>query len=519
MAGKKSFELTGSTVMLLAGALALAAALYWVVFLGRGAEAPVSEAETDTPAAVAAQDDVTPEATEEVVVQDDAAPEADAVVEAEPAADPVVEPVVEADAEPEGDAEADAETETASDTGAEGDAEAGSEEAPAEETANQETASDETGEQETATQDTAPEVVEAPVGPSFDVVRIDPQGAAVIAGTAAPGAEVILRADGVEVGRAKADLTGNFVALFDMPPSDAPRSLSAESVVEGGEAVASAGTVLIAPVRPAPPVQVAEAEPEPAPEPEAVTEPEAEPEVVADAAVEEEAAPVIEETTELADAEPSADEETNTNADVAVAEVEAPEGAEPVAEPEVAQPEAPTIVLADDSGITVLQGAEQPAVPSQSPQVAANLVIDTITYDDSGEVALAGRGQGAGFARVYLDGRPVQTVQIAPDGTWRTPLPDVDAGVYRLRIDELDAEGTVTSRVETPFQREEPEVVAEAAGRPNVVTVQKGFTLWAIAEDRFGSGIEYVRVYEANRDLIRDPDLIYPGQVFAIPEG
>jgi nucleoid-associated protein YgaU len=49
--------------------------------------------------------------------------------------------------------------------------------------------------------------------------------------------------------------------------------------------------------------------------------------------------------------------------------------------------------------------------------------------------------------------------------------------------------------------------------------VQPGFTLWAIARDRFGAGDQYVRVYEANRDLIRDPDLIYPGQVFALPEG
>jgi len=51
------------------------------------------------------------------------------------------------------------------------------------------------------------------------------------------------------------------------------------------------------------------------------------------------------------------------------------------------------------------------------------------------------------------------------------------------------------------------------------VTVQEGFTLWAIAEDQFGDGVEFIRVYEANRELIRDPDLIYPGQVFAIPEG
>jgi nucleoid-associated protein YgaU len=50
------------------------------------------------------------------------------------------------------------------------------------------------------------------------------------------------------------------------------------------------------------------------------------------------------------------------------------------------------------------------------------------------------------------------------------------------------------------------------------VTVEKGFTLWAIAREKYGEGVLYVRVFEANKDLIRDPDLIYPGQVFDLPE-
>ncbi len=49
------------------------------------------------------------------------------------------------------------------------------------------------------------------------------------------------------------------------------------------------------------------------------------------------------------------------------------------------------------------------------------------------------------------------------------------------------------------------------------VTVQPGFTLWGIAEGQLGDGIRYVQVFEANKDKIRDPDLIYPGQVFTIP--
>lgn len=67
------------------------------------------------------------------------------------------------------------------------------------------------------------------------------------------------------------------------------------------------------------------------------------------------------------------------------------------------------------------------------------------------------------------------------------------------------------------------QVVADAAAAiappppPVSVTVQPGFTLWGIARENFGEGVMYVQVYEANRDKIRDPDLIYPGQVFAIP--
>ena len=49
-------------------------------------------------------------------------------------------------------------------------------------------------------------------------------------------------------------------------------------------------------------------------------------------------------------------------------------------------------------------------------------------------------------------------------------------------------------------------------------TVQPGNTLWAIAQDNLGDGLLYVSLFEANADQIRDPDLIYPGQVFVIPK-
>ena len=89
-------------------------------------------------------------------------------------------------------------------------------------------------------------------------------------------------------------------------------------------------------------------------------------------------------------------------------------------------------------------------------------------------------------------------------------------------VDEVDEAGAITSRVETPFKRESPEVLAQARGTDDApakaITVQTGATLWAIARDRYGDGTLFVRVFEANADAIKDPNLIYPGQVFDLPE-
>ncbi len=60
-------------------------------------------------------------------------------------------------------------------------------------------------------------------------------------------------------------------------------------------------------------------------------------------------------------------------------------------------------------------------------------------------------------------------------------------------------------------------VAAPEPVKAQVITVQPGFTLWGIASKSYGDGILYVRVYEANKDQIRNPDLIYPGQVFTVP--
>ena len=51
----------------------------------------------------------------------------------------------------------------------------------------------------------------------------------------------------------------------------------------------------------------------------------------------------------------------------------------------------------------------------------------------------------------------------------------------------------------------------------DVVLVQPGNSLWRLARRTYGSGLRYTDIYDANRDQIRDPNLIYPGQVFVLP--
>ena len=175
----------------------------------------------------------------------------------------------------------------------------------------------------------------------------------------------------------------------------------------------------------------------------------------------------------------------------------------------------PKVVVADSDGIKVLQddqGAKD------------QLALDAIAYDPLGNVTLSGRSNPDGLVRFYVNNEAISAAKTDNTGYWETDLSDVIPGTYTLRIDELGLRGDVVSRLESPFKREDRQKLAALIApssspvRINIVTVQPGNTLWAIARKRYGDGLLYVRVFEANRDKIKDPDLIYPGQLFDLPD-
>lgn len=58
-----------------------------------------------------------------------------------------------------------------------------------------------------------------------------------------------------------------------------------------------------------------------------------------------------------------------------------------------------------------------------------------------------------------------------------------------------------------------------SAGQSVFVLVAEGDTLWGLAERELGSGARYTEIFEANREVIENPDLIFPGQKLRIPKG
>ena len=200
---------------------------------------------------------------------------------------------------------------------------------------------------------------------------------------------------------------------------------------------------------------------------------------------------------------------------------ESAEEKEPVIEEEtVAEstaPTAPALIVADEEGVRVMTDE----IPS------SGISVDTISYDLEGRVVVSGRGLPIHAVRIYLDNAPIAEMNTGESGRWEVRLDAVDPGVYTMRVDLVAEDGSVEARIELPFKREEPLAVAAVMARDTqapefsgvaVRTVQPGNTLWAISQERYGRGILYVHIFDANRNQIRNPDLIYPGQLFLLPE-
>jgi nucleoid-associated protein YgaU len=170
---------------------------------------------------------------------------------------------------------------------------------------------------------------------------------------------------------------------------------------------------------------------------------------------------------------------------------------------------APLLVKPGPEGVTLLQLADTKPV--------SGIRLDRISYADQGDLIASGRGPAGVLIRVYVNAELKAEIQCNADGQWEARIPqEIAQSAQVLRFDEISTDGIVLSRLETPFDYSPVASVQEV--RQRKIVVQKGDYLWKFAQQYYGEGLRYSVIFSANSKLIRDPDLIYPGQVFTVPE-
>lgn len=273
--------------------------------------------------------------------------------------------------------------------------------------------------------DTEQDKPSEPALPSFDIVRVDRTGYAVIAGRAKPGSDVTIYANDDELAKTPAEADGSWVVATDTPLDAGPVELSLSMRTADGTVIRSEDTIII---------YVPEREGD---------------------------LPLVLRTT--------------------------PGGA--------------TEVLQD---------------PRDMPDGLGPLTLDVIDYDDTGAVIFSGRADPGRVVQLFINRRLLGQVAANDEGRWKiAPEAQIAPGVYQLLVIQLDETGRPEYAIELPFERASKEQVMLRDGK---VIVQPGNSLWRIARSAYGRGAQYTIIYEANASQIRDPDLIYPGQIFDVPD-
>jgi hypothetical protein len=301
--------------------------------------------------------------------------------------------------------------------------------------------------------------------PAFDIARIEPTGEAVIAGRATPGATVELLRNGELHDQAVADQSGEFAMV---PPRLPPGTyaLTLRSRQPGGKLVTSKQNVTVT-LAPGP-----------------------------------KDGPVV----------------------------------------ALMTPDKPTVMLS------------QPAMPKP---MAGEGIVETVETEPGGKLHISGHSRPGALARLYLNDSFISSVVAGADGRFAVTINEgVVPGSYRIRLDEVEPNsGTVHTRAEVPFTvsdtlmtasvptqatasrrpetaaTQQPQLAAAAStvppdgGSPSAAvvpriattTVSRGDSLWRLSRVTYGAGTRYAVIYRANREQIRNPNRIYPGQIFVLP--
>ena len=148
-------------------------------------------------------------------------------------------------------------------------------------------------------------------------------------------------------------------------------------------------------------------------------------------------------------------------------------------------------------------------------EMSKGLSLDSLDYDGHSNTIISGSASKNARVRIYLDNDYLAEVTASEDGLWSHSFTrKLDFREHVIRIDQLLKGDDVEVRIEQPFTRGMALDPKKAKGE---VIVRPGNSLWHIARRLYGSGFHYTLIFGANKNLIKDPNLIYPGQKFKLP--
>ena len=304
---------------------------------------------------------------------------------------------------------------------------------------------------------------------TIDLARVKPNGAAVFAGTAAPNAKIRIFEGDILLGETIANANGEWVIVLE-------KSLAAGQHLISVAMERSDGTTEMADRSLAVEIyQDTETKPLVALLPETATE-----------------VPVLIQSPDDVDkAKPAATASEAIVADAAKADATMSETA------------------------AAAPGKAEANSQISASQIAA-LAPSAIVWRDASRILISGTSRGG--VRVAVNDAKGQFGEalVLADGAWQVAGSlDMDIAVNQLRFALFDDANQIIARYDLPVKARD---LAKGQDGSPLVVVNKGDMLWRIAYHQLGEGVKYVDIVRRNQQDIADPDLIFPKQIFAVPQ-
>jgi nucleoid-associated protein YgaU len=322
--------------------------------------------------------------------------------------------------------------------------------------------------------------------PSFDILRVEPDGSVLIAGKAGENAQVEVLSGADVLGVAKAQANGDFAITLADPLKPGDYQLVLRATGDDGKSANSAETATVS-------------------------------------VPEQKDGPVL-----------ALVEEAGKPSRI----ITAPEIPQETAQVETPAAEANQPATAEMQVSGEVKAPEEPAAPAASSEAVAIEAVET----EEGKIFIAGSAKGVATVRIYANDQVLGDAK--PDAGDRFLgefQKELAPGDYIFKAEGLAADGvTVISRATVPFQQQAaqaesaapaaPAETAQAddstaaaeqaapAAKPMAVIIRRGDTLWQISRRIYGRGVRYSTIYLANEGVTGDPNRIFPGQVFKVPE-